>query len=129
MDAVTGNACGLNQPLEAVRPGAGTAEENIPVGDVGNPTSQRDQLRHAVSRRSKDRGWSTPWTGQVHHLQALLSGKHIQLTVKQRLGGVALQDDRLTWRVLQSFHQRAQGGDPDSSTGEHHLSLGTGPAA
>ncbi len=81
-----------------------------------------------MRRRAEDRGWGTPWTGQVHHLQALLGGEHIQLAVKQRLGGVALQDDRLTWRVVEAFHQRAQGGDADSSTGEQHLSLGAGPA-
>ena len=37
VDLVSRNAGGLNQPLEAVRPGAGAAEENIPVGDVGYP--------------------------------------------------------------------------------------------
>ena len=37
VDPVSRNAGGLNQPLEAVRPRSGAAEENIPVGDVGYP--------------------------------------------------------------------------------------------
>jgi hypothetical protein len=63
------------------------AEEDILVGDVGYPASQRGQLRHPVSRRAEDRGCTTPRAGQLQHLQALLGGKHIQLAGKQGLGG------------------------------------------
>ena len=65
---------------------------------------------------------------QVYNVQTSVCSQGLQLISKQRLGGVTLQHDRLTGRVLQSFRKSPQWGNADSGTSQQHLSLGTRPA-
>ena len=53
----------------------------------------------------------------------------LELAGEQRLGGVALQQDRLARGVVQPLGQRPQRGDADAGADQHHLAPGAGPAA
>ena len=69
-----------------------------------------------------------PRTRQVQNAQAPLCRERLQLRREERLGGVALQNDRLTRRVLEALCQRAQWCDADTGAGEHDLALSPRPA-
>src|SRR6476659_3125328 len=129
VDPGAGNTRCEGEPLDAVGPGARPADEDVSLGKVGNPAPQTGQLRQTACRRPQNRGRRTPWAWQLNNLQTLLGGEDLEITGKQGLRGVALQQYRLTWRVLEPLGQRAQGRDADAGTGEHNLPLRAGPAA
>ena len=77
VDAVAGNARCESKPLDAVGPGARPADEDISLGEVGNPAPQSDQLRQTACRRAQNRGRRTPWAWQLNNLQTLLGGEDL----------------------------------------------------
>ena len=105
VNTAAGYACCQCKPSHTFGPRAGAAEEDVTICKIGNPPSQGDQLRDPAGGRTEDRRLRTPRAGKVDDLQALCRSELIQLASKQRFGGVALQNDRLTWGVLESLRQ------------------------
>jgi hypothetical protein len=105
VDTAAGYACCQCKPCHTFGPRAGAAEEDVTICKIGNPPSQGDQLGDPTGGRTEDRRWRTPRAGKVDDLQALCPSELIQLASKQRFGGVALQNDRLTWGVLESLRE------------------------
>jgi hypothetical protein len=129
MDTVSWYAGASNEAVNALGPSARPAQKDVTFDQVGDPPSERNELRHPVRRRPEDRAWRTPRTRQVQNVQAPLCREHLQLTREERLGGVALQHNRLTRRVLEALCQRPQWCDADTGAGENDLVLSPRPAA
>jgi len=118
MDTVSWYAGASNEAVNALGPSARPAQKDVTFDQVGDPPSERNELRHPVRRRPEDRAWRTPRTRQVQNVQAPLCREHLHFTREERLGGVALQQNRLTRRVLEALCQRAQWRDADTGAGE-----------
>src|SRR4051794_5164425 len=130
VEAVVREPGGAQRVADQLGPGLGSTDEDLALGDVGDPAAQGARVVDArVDPVREPRAVVATGAWEVEESEPALGRQIGQLGVEQRLPLPPVQQHTVAGGDVETLCQRADRGDPDAGADQGHLRPDPGPGA